>query len=83
VLVLLLGFPGGTVVKNLLASAGGSRDAGSSHRSGSFPGLGHGNPFQHSYLENSMDRGALEGYPLWGLKRSDTTELLSTAQSCY
>ena len=25
---------------------------------GSFPGGGHGNPLQYSYLENSMDRGA-------------------------
>ena len=35
------------------------------------PGGGHGNPFQDSCLENSMDRGA------WGLKESDTTERLS------
>ena len=26
--------------------------------SGSFPGEGHGDPLQYSYLENSMDRGA-------------------------
>ena len=31
VLILLLGFPGGTVVKNLPASARGSRDAASIH----------------------------------------------------
>ena len=31
VLILSLGFPGGTVVKNLPASAGGSRDAASIH----------------------------------------------------
>ena len=45
------GFPGG-------ASAGDMRDAGSIPRSGRSPGGRHGNPFQHSCLENVMDRGA-------------------------
>ena len=46
------------VVKNLPASAGDIREAGS------IPGLrrslggGHGNPLQYSCLENPMDRGA-------------------------
>ena len=40
------------VVKNTPANAG---DIG---RSGRSPGGGHGNPFQYSYLENPMDRGA-------------------------
>ena len=47
------GFPGGSVVKNLPASAG---DAGSICESGSSPGEGNGNPFQYSCLENPMDR---------------------------
>ena len=35
------------VIKNLPASAGDIRDAG----------LIHSNPYQHSFLENPMDRG--------------------------
>ena len=49
------GFPGGSVVKNLLSNA---RDIGSIHRSGRSPGGGNGNSLQYSCLENSMDRGA-------------------------
>ena len=47
--------PGGAVVKNLSANAG---DAGSIPGSGRFPREGHGDPFQYSFLENPMDRGA-------------------------
>ena len=45
------------VVKNLPASAGDARDAGSIPESGRFPGVGNGNPLQYSCLENSTDRG--------------------------
>ena len=45
------------MVKNLLANAGHIRDMGSISGSGRSPGGGHGNPFQYSCLENSMDRG--------------------------
>ena len=51
------------VVKNLLADAGGVRGAGSIPESERFPGGGHGNPLEYSFLENPMDRGAL-GYRL-------------------
>ena len=43
------------VVKDPPANAGGM---GSIPGSGGSPGGGHGNPLQHSYLENSMDREA-------------------------
>ena len=46
------------VVKNLPASAGALRDMGSIPGSGRSPGGVHGNPLQHSCLENPMDRGA-------------------------
>ena len=49
-----MGFPGGSVVKNLPANAG---DVGLIPWSGRSPGGGHGNPLQYSCLENSMDRG--------------------------
>ena len=40
--------------------------------SGRSPGVGNGNPLQHSYQENSMNRGAW--YSPRGLKESDMTE---------
>ena len=51
----LLGFPGGSVVKNPPASA---RDSGLIPGSGRSPGEGNSNPLQYSYLKNPMDRGA-------------------------
>ena len=50
-----MGFPGGSVVKNLSTNSG---DAASIPKSGSFPGIGSGNVLQYSCLENSIDRGA-------------------------
>ena len=50
-------FPGGTVVKILPANAVDLRDAGSIPGSGRSPGVGNGNSFQYSHLENSIDRG--------------------------
>ena len=50
-----MGFPGGSVVKNLPASAG---DAGSIPGLGRSPGEGNGNPLQYSCLKNPMDGGA-------------------------
>ena len=49
-------FLGGTVIKNLRASAGDVRD--SIPGLGRSPEVGHGNPLQYSCLENPMDRGA-------------------------
>ena len=49
---------GGSVVKNLPASAGEARDMGTISGWGRFPGVGHGNPSQYSCLKNPMDRGA-------------------------
>ena len=50
-----MGLPGGSAVKNLLASAG---DAGSIPESGRSPGGLNGNLLQYSRLGNPMDRGA-------------------------
>ena len=49
------GFPGGSDGKE---SACNVEDLGSTPGLGRSPGGGHGNPFQYSGLENSMDRGA-------------------------
>ena len=53
-----MGFPGGAVVKNPPANAGDLRDRGSISGIGRSTGEGNGNPFQSSYLENPVDRGA-------------------------
>ena len=50
-----MGFPSGSVVKNLPATAG---DAGSIPGSGRSLGRGNGNPLQYSCLGDPMDRGA-------------------------
>ena len=50
-----MGFPGGSIVKDLPAKAG---DVGSIPGLGRSPGEGNGNPLQYSCLENSMGRGA-------------------------
>ena len=52
------GFPGGSVVNNLPANAGDTRDVGSIPGLGRSAGGGHGYPLQYSCLENPMDRGA-------------------------
>ena len=51
---LFLGFPGGSVVKNLPANAG---NTGSIAVLGRSPEEGNGNLLQYSCLENLMDRG--------------------------
>ena len=51
----------GTVVKNLPASAGGTRDTGSVPGLGRSCGEGNGNPLEYTCLENSMDGGAWLG----------------------
>ena len=56
--IKIIGFQGGTVVKNPPANAGDTGDVGS------IPGLGrslggrNSNPLQYSCLGNPMDRGA-------------------------
>ena len=63
-----LGFPGGSVVKNLPANA---EDMGLIPGSGRCLGKGNGNPHQHSCLENTMDRG-----PWWA-----TVQVVAKSQS--
>ena len=49
---------GALLIKNMPASAGDTRDMGSTPGLGKSSGEGNGNPLQYSYLENPMDRGA-------------------------
>ena len=50
-----MGFPGGSVVKNLPANAG---DTDLIPGLGRSPAKGNGNPLQYSCLRSPMDRGA-------------------------
>ena len=59
ILKCLPGFQGSALVKNPTANAGDLRDESSTPGSGIFPGGGHGNPLQYSYLEKPMGRGPL------------------------
>ena len=54
----MLGFPGDSVVKNLPAKAGDTRDVGLIPGLGRYPGGGHGNLLQYCCLEKPMNRGA-------------------------
>ena len=67
----MMGFPGGTVVKNPPASTG---DTGSVPGWERFPGGRNGNPFQYSCLENLHGQRSLAGYSPWDHKESDMTE---------
>ena len=66
--------PGGTVVKNVPANA---EDAGLISGSGRSPGVGNDIPFQYSYPENSMSKGAWRA-TVKRVTESDTTEQLAT-----
>ena len=52
------GLPGGRVIKNPPANAGGIRDTSSIHGSGRSLGIRNSNPLQYSCLKNPMDSGA-------------------------
>ena len=67
-----MGFPGGSVVKNLPATAEDTGDMGSIPGSERSPGEGNGNPLQYSCLGNPMDRGA------WQVAVHGVTKVLDT-----
>ena len=76
----ILGFPGGSVVKNSPASAGDTEYEGLTPGSGRSTGERNRNLPQYSCLENSMERN-LVGYSPWGRKGSDMTEQLTRAHT--
>ena len=59
------------MVKNLLANAGNTRDAGSVSGLGRSPGEGNGTQLQYSCLENSIDRRAWRA-TVHGVAKSQT-----------
>ena len=73
--IYLLGFPGVSVVQNLVANAGDTEDTSSIPGSGRCPGGRHGNPLQHPCLENPTDRAA------WQAAVPGATEMPATAEA--
>ena len=65
----ILGFPGGSVAKNLPASAG---DTGSIPGSGRSPGEGNGSSLQYSCSGSPRDTGASQA-TVHGVARVNTT----------
>ena len=57
-LYLIVGFPGGSVVKNPVTNGGNVEDEDLIPGLVRSPGGENGNPLQYSCLENPMDRGA-------------------------
>ena len=74
-----LGFPGGTVVKNLPANAG---DPSSISRSGRSPGGRNGYPLQYFRLENPMHRGAWH-FTVCGVAKRQTRLNTHTCSTLY
>ena len=68
---ILPSFCGGSDSKESSCSV---EDLGSIPGLGRFPGGGHGNPLQYSYLETSHGQRSLAGYSPWGHTESDVTE---------
>ena len=77
-IIIKIGFPGGSVVKNPPANA---RDLGLISGSGRAPGEGHGNPLQYSCPKNPYGERSLAGYSPRGHKESDVTEQLTHTQT--
>ena len=75
-----LGFPGGSVVKNLPANTG---DTGSIPGSGRSPGGGNDNTLQYSCLGNTVDRGAWQATVHGVTKELNTTQQLSNNNTGY
>ena len=73
-----MGFPGGSVIKNLPANAG---DMSLFPGLGRYPGEGNSNPPQYSCLGNPMDRGSWQATVPGVTKESDTIEQLNNKEN--
>ena len=76
-------FSGISVVKNLPADAGDTRDMALIPGSGRSPGEENGNPLQYSCLGNSMVRGTLQATVHGVTKELDMAEQLNTHTQLY
>ena len=80
--LIILGFPGGSEgKKKKKKTACNAGDLNSIPGLGRSPGGRHGNPLQHSCLENPHGQGSLAGCSSQGRTESGTTERLSITQS--
>ena len=79
-LIICRDFADGSVLKNLPANAGDTRDAGSISEWGRCPGGRHGNPLHYSCLGDPMDRGAWQATVHGVTQESDRTELAKQQQ---
>ena len=81
-----MGFPSGSLVKNLLDNAGDTGDAVSVLGSGRSPAGGNGTPHQYSCLENPMDREAwrviVHGVAKSRTQLSELSTATALGQSC-
>ena len=73
----ILGFPHGTVVKNIPSNPGDARDAGSILGSGRPPGIGNGSLLQCFLPGKFHGQSSLAGYSPWGQKELGMTEQLT------
>ena len=71
-------FSGDSVGKESTCNTG---DLGSMPGLGKSPGGGHGNPLQHSCLENPHEQRRLAGCSPWGCTELNTTKQVSIAQT--
>ena len=69
----VIGFPGGSVVKNPPANEGDAGDTGSIPALGRSPGEGNGNPLQYFAWEIPWTESLVD-YSPWGHKEQDMTE---------
>ena len=74
--LLVMGFPGGSVVKNSPADAGDAGDVRSMLGSGRSPVEGNGNPLLYSCLANCMDRGT------WRVQSMGSQRVRLTEHTC-
>ena len=87
--IYLLGFPGGTVVKNLPANAGDTGDESSIPGSGRFPWRRAWPPTPVFLPGESCGQRSLVGYSPWSCTESDTTghapnsQLMDVNFGCY
>ena len=76
-ILLVRGFPGGTMVKTPSANAGDPRDTGSIPGSGRSPGGGAWQPTLIFLPAESHGQMSLVGYSPWGHQHLDVTEVIS------
>ena len=76
-ILICLGFPDGSVVKNLPASAGDEGDTGSIPDLGRSAGVGNGLPTPVLLPGKFNGQRSQVGYSPWGLKESDMTDRLT------